>query len=202
MPRRARLLLPGYPLHLIQRGHNRQPCFFQRSDYLVYLNWVRDYAEFYGGAIHAYVLMTNHVHLLATMDDVTMLAPMMKAIAQNYAQYINRRLGRSGSVWEDRFRSSPVTNETYLLTCHQYIELNPVRAGMVAHPGRYRWSSYAGNAGLFVDDLLTPLASYLGLGAMTAQRYGAYRSLFSQALDPAHVQVIRNAAAGNRQIGA
>lgn len=202
MPRRARLLLPGYPLHLIQRGHNRQPCFFQRSDYIAYLRWLEEYSTFYGGAIHAYVLMTNHVHLLATMDDVTMLAPMMKAIAQNYAQYSNRCRKRTGSVWEHRFRSSPVTDETYLLTCHRYIELNPVRAGMVEHPGRYGWSSYAGNAGMLVDDVLTPLSAYLGLGMGAAQRHGTYRALLSEAIAPADLQIIRHAAAGNRRIGA
>lgn len=202
MPRRARILLPGHPHHITQRGHNRQPCFFQPSDYMVYLGLLREYSSFFGGAIHAYVLMTNHVHLLVTMDDVTMLAPLMKGVAQKYAQYINRRLERTGSLWEDRFHSSPITDDAYLMTCLRYIESNPVRAAMVDAPGRYRWSSYAGNAGLLANDLLKPHVTYLGLGGDPVRRFANYRALFSEDLDPVHLQAIRNAAAGNRRIDA
>ncbi|MBB3224770.1 REP-associated tyrosine transposase [Pseudoduganella umbonata] len=200
MPRRARVLLPGHPHHLTQRCHNRQPCFFQRSDYIVYLDFLREHSSLYGGAIHAYVLMTNHVHLLVTMDDVTMLAPLMKGVAQNYAQYINRRLKRTGSLWEDRFHSSPIIDDAYLLTCLRYVELNPVRATIVDSPARYRWSSYAGNAGLAADNLLTPHTTYLGLGSDPAPRFASYRNLFSEPLNPVHLQAIRSAAAGNRRI--
>jgi putative transposase len=202
MPRRARLLFPDYPIHLVQRGHNRQPVFFQRSDYMVYLDFLREYSSFYGSAVHAYVLMTNHVHLLATMDDVTMLAPFMKSVAQRYAQYINRRLERTGSVWEDRFHSSPITGDRYFLACQRYIELNPIRAQIVPSPGRYRWSSYAGNAGLMVDDLLTAHPVFLGLASSPVERYSAYRSLFGKEIDPDDLQLIRRAAAGNRRIEA
>ncbi|QGZ38857.1 putative transposase [Pseudoduganella flava] len=195
MPRHARQLLPGYPVHLIQRGHNQQPCFLQRSDYFVYLDKLREAADFYGAQVHAYVLMTNHVHVLASLIDMDELSAFMKCVGQNYAQYLNRRLERSGAVWRGRFHSSPITNDRYFLACQRYIELNPVRAKMVESPGGYRWSSYAGNAGLLEDRVVTPHSTYLGLSTQTARRYAAYRDLFADAIDPAVLAAIRRAAA-------
>lgn len=200
MPRRARLLLPGYPLHIIQRSHNRQPCFLQRSDYIHYLEWLQEYSRSYEASIHGYVLMTNHVHLLASITDIVLLPELMKSIAQNYAQYMNRRCGRCGSMWQGRYYSSPVTTDRYFLTCQRYIELNPVRANMVISPSRYRWSSYSGNAGLLVDDLLTPHATYLGLSAHEPKRHEAYRGLFTDAISPSDLELIRHAIAGNRPL--
>ena len=200
MPRRARLLLPGYPLHIIQRSHNRQPCFLQRSDYSRYLEWLDEYCRTYDAAIHAYVLMTNHVHLLASIADVAQFPVLMKSIAQNYAQYLNRRCGRSGSVWQGRYYSSPVTTDRYFLTCQRYIELNPVRASMVNTPSGYRWSSYSGNAGMLADDLLTPHATYLGLSMHASKRYEAYRGLFVDAISPGDLHLIRRAITGNRPL--
>lgn len=200
MPRRARLLLPGYPIHLIQRSHNRQPCFLQRSDYSRYLEWLDEYCRTYDASIHAYVLMTNHVHLLASIADITKLAVLMKGIAQNYAQYLNRRCERSGSVWQGRYYSSPVTTDRYFLTCQRYIELNPVRAGMVGAPSSYRWSSFSGNAGFLADDLLTPHATYLGLSAHESKRHETYRGLFADAICADELDLIRRAVIGNRPL--
>lgn len=201
MARQARLMLPGCPLHIIQRGHLRQACFFNRSDRLVYLDWLREYSRSNGVAIHAYVLMTNHVHLLATADEVWLISAMMKGISQKYAQFLNRRFERKGTWWEGRFRSSPVPVEQYLLTCHRYIELNPVRANMVEFAGEYPWSSYAGNAGLKSDELLTPHPTYLGLGGQTTRHHDAYRNLFSSAILPTQLAAIRQAIARNHPVG-
>jgi len=201
MPRRARVLVPDLPLHIVQRGHNRQCCFFQQSDYRMYLDWVKEYADFYGAAVHAYVLMTNHVHLLLSIDDIAQVSGMMKAIAQNYAQYLNRRFDRCGAWWGGRFYSCPVPADRYLLACHRYIELNPVRAGIVASPDQYFWSSYLGNAGFRDDGLLTPHALYAALSADKQTRSHAYRQLFEKALGDDEIGEIRQATNGNYQIG-
>ncbi|WP_338764866.1 transposase [Massilia sp. METH4] len=200
MPRRARLFLPGYPLHIVQRSHNRQPCFLERSDLHHYLHWLGEYAQSYRASIHAYVLMTNHVHLLASADDVLLLSGFMKSIGQNYAQYLNRRCNRSGSVWEGRYWSSPVTSDRYFLTCQRYIELNPVRAGIVDSPSRYRWSSHGGNAGLVLDELLTPHVTYLALNKNDACRYRDYRHLFREAIGAGDLELIRSALRKNRPL--
>lgn len=145
MPRRARLLLPGVPLHIIQRGNNRQACFFGDDDYGFYLDWLTEHARKTGCKVHAYVLMTNHVHLLLSSSKPEGAGALMKALGQRYVQYVNRTYHRSGTLWEGRFRSCLVQEEAYLLACQCYIELNPVRAGMVRRPGDYRWSSYRAN---------------------------------------------------------
>jgi len=142
MPRRARLVAPGIPLHIIQRGNNRQACFFHDDDYSLYLDWLLDYSELAGCTMHAYVLMTNHVHLLLTPGTKESAGLLMKRLGQRYVQYVNRTYRRSGTLWEGRFRSCIAQEDIYLLICQRYIELNPVRAGMVRYPADYRWSSY------------------------------------------------------------
>ncbi|QBI00564.1 transposase [Pseudoduganella albidiflava] len=201
MARRARLLLPGCPLHIIQRGHLRQPCFFGWSDYTVYLEWLRDYSRFNGVAIHAYVLMTNHVHILATADEIEQISALMKGVSQRYTQYLNRRFERKGTWWEGRFRSSPVPVEEYFFTCQRYVELNPVRACIVDSAGRYQWSSYAGNSGMRNDVLLTPHPLYMALGTQADRRHAAYRDLFSNSILPYQLDAIRKAIAGNHPVG-
>jgi len=146
MPGRSRITLAGVPLHLIQRGNNRQACFFSTADYQTYLNWLQEYAERYSCAIHAYVLMTNHVHLLITPRTSSVAGDLMRQLGQRYVQYVNRTNGRSGTLWEDRFSSCLAREEEYVPGCDRYIELNPVRAKMVEHPAEYRWSSYRANA--------------------------------------------------------
>ena len=201
MPRRPRLALPNVPLHIIQRGNNRQACFFAEEDYRFYLDWLRQYADKSGCRIHAYVLMTNHVHLLISAERPESTGALMKALGQRYVQYVNRTYLRSGTLWEGRFRSCLTQEDRYLLSCQRYIELNPVRADMVEHPAEYRWSSYRGNAQGESDVLLTPHALYLSLGRDEASRAAAYRELLRYALDPGLVDEIRRATNGNYALG-
>lgn len=201
MPRRARVCLPHIPLHIIQRGNNRSACFFADEDYRFYLDWLGEYATKTRCRVHAYVLMTNHVHLLLTSEDIQGAGTLMKALGQRYVQYVNRSYRRSGTLWEGRFRSCLTQEESYLLTCMRYIELNPVRAGMVAHPGEYRWSSYRANAQGEADGLLTPHDLYRGLASDARQRQAAYRELFRHQLAPNLVDAIRQATNGNFALG-
>lgn len=165
MPRRARITLPSIPLHLIQRGNNRQACFFADEDYGFYLDWPAEYAGKAGCRIHAFVLMTNHVHLLVSAESGSAPGEMMKALGQRYVQYVNLAYRRSGTLREGRYRSCPTQAEAYLLACQRYIELNPVRAGMVEHPADDRWSSYRAHAQGEDNPLLQPHELYLALGA-------------------------------------
>ncbi|MFM9968799.1 MAG: transposase [Burkholderiales bacterium] len=202
MPRRARIRAPGIPLHVIQRGNNRGACFFADTDRQYYLHHLGRLADEFCCAIHAYVLMTNHVHLLLTPQDAVGASLLMKSLGQQYVQYINRVHGRSGSLWEGRFRASLVQTEAYLLRCHRYIEMNPVRAGMAAHPGEYRWSSYSGNALGRIDLLLTPHVEYLRLGADGPGRQSAYRELLLADEDESELAQIRRAANAGYALGA
>ena len=145
MPRRPRLILPGIPLHIIQRGNNRQACFYADEDCRNYLVWLQEYANRNRCAPHAYVLMTNHVHLLVTPQTAEGAGQLMKQLGQRYVQYVNRTYRRTGTLWEGRFRSCLTQEEHYVLACYRYIELNPIRAGMVEHPAEYLWSSYRAN---------------------------------------------------------
>lgn len=201
MPRRARISLPNVPLHLIQRGNNHQACFFSDEDYRFYLDWLAEYAEKAGCRIHAYVLMTNHVHLLVSAERGLAPGEMMKALGQRYVQYVNRVYRRSGSLWEGRYRSCPTQAETHLLACQRYIELNPVRACMVEHPADYRWSSYRANAQGEESPLIRPHDLYLSLGLDGLSRQAAYRELFRHALEPGLVDEIRRATNGNFALG-
>jgi len=184
MPRRPRVVLPHIPLHLIQRGNNRQVCFVADEDYRFYLDWLKEFAGKTGCRVHAYVLMTNHVHLLVSAERGASPGALMKALGQRYVQYFNRTYRRSGTLWEGRYRSCLTQAEDYLLACQRYIELNPVRAGMVAHPADYPWSSYRANAQGDEDVLVTPHEIYLGLGVTEASRLAAYRALFRSELEP------------------
>lgn len=201
MPRQSRIVLPGVPLHLIQRGNNRQACFYVDDDYQRYLGWLRTYASDTGCAIHAYVLMTNHVHLLLSPATAGGVGEMMKRLGQRYVQYINRSYRRSGTLWEGRFRSCLTQEESYVLGCYRYIELNPVRAGMVEHPGDYRWSSYGANAQGEANDWLQPHACYQALAPDIRNRQAAYRALFRHQLDHGLVDEIRSATNGNYALG-
>ncbi|RLJ62655.1 transposase [Sulfurisoma sediminicola] len=202
MPRRARIALPGVPLHLIQRGNNRQACFFAEDDCRFYLDWLAEHAPRSGCQVHAWVLMTNHVHLLLTPEAEDSAGRLMKALGQRYVQYVNRTYRRSGSLWEGRFRSCIAGEESYVLGCQRYIELNPVRAGMVEHPAEYPWSSYRANArGEAGRVPLTPHPLYLALGRDDGERRAAYRELFRYELEPGLVDEIRRATNGNFALG-
>lgn len=201
MPRRPRITLPEVPLHLIQRGNNRQACFYADEDYLVYLGWLEEYAKETDCAIHAYVLMTNHVHLLLTPQTSRGAGDLMKRLGQRYVQYINRTYRRSGTLWEGRFRSCLTQEDDYVLGCYRYIELNPVRANMVQHPAEYSWSSYRANAQGESSTLLTHHPLYAVLGRDDRARQLAYRQLFRDQLDPGMIDEIRVATNGNYALG-
>lgn len=201
MPRRPRVMLPNVPLHIIQRGNNRQACFVADEDYRFYLDWLQEYAAKAGCQVHAYVLMTNHVHLLLSADSSNGAGTLMKALGQRYVQYFNRTYRRSGTLWEGRFRSCLTQEEDYLLACMRYIELNPVRAGMVEHPADYRWSSYRANAQGDASVLVKPHGLCLALGGDAAARQEAYRALFRYELAPGLVDKIRQATNGNVVLG-
>ena len=202
MPRVARAIVPDVALHVIQRGNNRGACFFGDADYLAYLRFLGRFAPRCGCSIHAYCLMTNHVHLLLTPHAADACARLMKSLGQHYVQYVNRARKRSGTLWEGRFRSSLVATERYALACYRYIELNPVRAGLVAAPREYRWSSYRDNAAGDADGLLSPHPAYLGLADDVIVRGRQYGGLFDASMSPEEVDEIRHAARNGRALGA
>ncbi|MFV0436462.1 MAG: transposase [Desulfopila sp.] len=201
MPRRPRIILPGIPLHIIQRGNNRQACFFTDEDYRLYLAWLGEYSCNTNCEIHAYVLMNNHVHLLLTPKYKESAGDLMKRLGQRYVQYINRTYGRSGTLWEGRFRSCVIEEDVYLLTCQRYIELNPVRAGIVNHPGEYTWSSYQINGEGKPSLLISHHPLYHDLGHDESERTAAYRALFRQELESREIADIRRATNGNFALG-
>jgi putative transposase len=201
MPRRARLRFAGVPLHIIQRGNNRIACFFAEQDYQFYLRHLEELAKRFECDVHAYVLMTNHVHLLITPSEIDSASLLMKHLGQRYVQYINRVYRRSGTLWEGRFKSSLVQRQGYLLRCQRYIELNPVRAGMVPHPREYLWSSYQANGELRASALLTPHDGYVALGETPEHRAAAYRRFLEFEMDEGDLKEIRSAANGNFALG-
>ncbi len=201
MPRRSRIIMPGVPIHIIQRGNNRQACFYADEDHQFYLESLEGYASETDCKIHAYVLMTNHVHILLTPVEESSAGALMKRLGQRYVQYVNRSYQRSGTLWEGRFRSCIVQQENYLLICQRYIELNPVRAGIVDHPREYRWSSFRANAQGDNDDLLCHHYLYMNLGQTKEEREAAYRELFRDELESIMVDDIRQATNGNFTFG-
>ena len=201
MPRRARLSIPGIPWHIIQRGNNRSVCFYAEEDFQFYLHFLNEFATKFGCALHAYVLMTNHVHLLLTPQRPDSASLLMKHLGQRYVQYVNRSYKRSGTLWEGRFRSCLTQTEDYVLACYRYIELNPVRAGMVIRPQDYRWSSYHANALGKPSNLIAPHDEYTRLAHDESGRLEAYRALFKVHLDEEVVGQIRIATNGNFALG-
>lgn len=184
--------LADVPQHVIQRGNNRQAVFFADEDYKFYLDKLKYYADQYKVAVHAFVLMTNHVHLLVTPGTKTGVSQMMQSLGRVYVRYINLTYKRSGTLWEGRYKSSLVDSSRYLLLVSRYIELNPVRAGMVSRPGEYPWSSFRGNAMDTQISLLTPHACYLDLGQDEAQRQEAYAALFDHNMTDLDIADIRD----------
>ena len=201
MPRRARLSFPGIPWHIIQRGNNRSACFHSEEDYQFYLHYLKEFADRFGCAVHSYVLMTNHVNLLLTPAREDSAGLLMKHLGQRYVQYINRTYRRTGTLWEGRFRSCLTQSEDYVLACYRYIELNPVRAGMVMKPQDYRWSSYHANGLGRANALLSTHEEYRRLGRSEGDRREAYRAPFRAHVDEALVEEIRSATNGNYALG-
>lgn len=183
-------------MHVVQRGHNRRDCFMHDTDYLVYLSNLAELCSRTQCALHAYCLMTNHVHLLLTPLAPKSCAFLMRNLGQRYVQYFNRRYARIGTLWEGRFHSCLVESATYVIACYRYIERNPVRAAMVESAGEHPWSSHAHNSGTAISSFLTPHAEYSALATHEDARQAAYRKLFTQGDDPEFLADIRDATNG------
>lgn len=194
MARLSRLTLPGHAHHVIQRGNNRQAIFADRADYQMMLDLLDESARRFGVAIHAYVLMDNHFHLLATPQTTEGLPQMMQAVGRRYVRYFNDRHQRTGTLWEGRYKSTLIQTERYLLACMAYIDLNPVRAGMVAQPRDYPWSSHAHYIGLAQDRLLTPHPLVWALGNTPFAREAAYADLVQAGISTGQQQVLTDSA--------
>ena len=201
MARLGRYFVPGQPLHVIQRGNDRGAVFFGDDDYAQYRAWLAEAAEANGLVVHAYVLMTNHVHLLATPQSAESLPRTMQSLGRRYVRHINARHGRTGTLWEGRYRAAPIDGDEYFVACCRYIELNPVRARMTDHPRRYRWSSYRAHAEGKEDTLAAFHPVLRRLGRTAQARHEAYRALVKQGLDPAFIEAIRAATNGGWALG-
>jgi putative transposase len=200
MPRPPRLFEPGVPLHILQRGNNRGACFQGAEDYASYLHWLNEYTLHHGCALHAYVLMTNHVHLFLTPSDPTGPSAMMQSIGRKYVSRYNRKYSRTGTLWEGRFKSNRVESDRYVLTLYRYIDLNPVRARMVENPAKYRWSSYHHNAFGRADARIRPHELFTALGTDKDMRCKAYRGLIQEVLDIEVIESIRACLASGKAL--
>lgn len=194
MARLPRLTLPGYPHHVIQRGNNRQIIFAGSADYQTLLDLLFDNAKKFEVAIHGYVLMGNHFHLLATPTTQDGLPHMMQAVGRRYVRYFNDLQQRSGTLWEGRYKSTLIQTERYLLACMAYIDLNPVRAGLVAQPQDYPWSSHGHYVGRRLDKLITPHALFWALGNTPFAREAAYAQLVHNGISPVQQSALTEAA--------
>ncbi|MGH8654350.1 MAG: transposase [Gammaproteobacteria bacterium] len=201
MPRHPRVHLDGIPLHIVQRGYNREPCFFGEEDYVTYLHWLGEALKQTSCSLHAYALMTNHVHLLVTPKRAETVPKLIISLGRRYVQYINTSYRRTGTLWDSRYKSSLIQAETTLLACMRYIEMNPVRAAMVEDPAYYRWTSYRANALGQTSPPLVPHRVYLALGAADKARRRAYRGLFRPPLDNETLSDIRLALNQSQPLG-
>ena len=192
MPRPPRFCPAGWPVHVIQRGNNRLPIFTSERDLAAYAAWLAEGAERFGVAVHGWVFMTNHVHLLVTPDHETALSRLMQFLGRLYVRYFNHAYTRSGTLFEGRFKSCLVQESAYLLQCLRYIELNPIRAGLVRDPGDYRWSSYRAHAFGVRPRLWSPHREYEALAADAAERQKAWRELSGDVLGNDVVTKIRH----------
>lgn len=201
MPRKPRFYLPGVPVHIVQRGHSRQTVFFEKDNYQAYLHWLKQAAARYQCQIHAYVLMTNHIHILATPSKHDSISLMMQYLGRQYVPYINHNYGSSGTLWEGRYKACLIHDEEYLLACMRYIELNPVRAKMAKTPAGYRWSSFQANARGKENSLITPHHLYMSLGKTQQQRTDAYTALFKAHLNQEELDIIRTSWQSGTPLG-
>ncbi len=193
MARRLRINAPGFPFHVVQRGNNRQVIFRDDLDRLYYLECLVRAADRYDCAVHCYALMGNHVHLLVTPGRRTALAKMMQSVGVRYVQYVNKRYERTGGLWDGRYRDNLVNTDAYLVVCYRYIELNPVRAGLVAFPADWHWSSHRCNAYGEPDRIVTMHSYYAALAPTGKQRRSRYREWFKQSLTDGELRAVRKA---------
>lgn len=201
MARLPRLTLAGYPHHIILRGNNRQDIFMDTSDFQRMLELLETHAKAQGVEVHAYVLMSNHLHLLVTPQQDNALPLMMQALGRSYVMYFNKRHGRSGTLWEGRYRSTLIQSDRYLLACMAYIDLNPVRAGMVAQASDYPWSSHAHYIGTRQDAWLTPHALYWALGNTPFARELAYAELVQAGIETQQQQALTSSTLSGWALG-
>ena len=194
MARLPRLTVPGYPHHVIQRGNNRQAIFSSSADYQTLLALLDENARKFGVSLHAYVLMTNHFHLLATPSTKDGLPQMMQAVGRRYVRHFNDSYGRSGTLWEGRYKSTLIQTERYLLACMAYMDLNPVRAGMVVSPRDYPWSSYGHYCGQRIDKLVSPHALCWALGNTPFAREAAYAELVRKGVEMVQQKALTDSA--------
>ena len=201
MARQSRLDLPGIPQHIVQRGNNRLPCFLDDDDRQRYLTLLHEALLDTGCRLHAYVLMDNHVHLLATPPEIGEIARLMQKLGRGYVGQFNARHQRTGTLWEGRYKASLVDSESYVLHCHRYIELNPVRARMMADPVAYPWSSCASHCGLRQEAILSPHPEYTALGQTIKVRTDAYYKLLRETLSDDDLTAIRAHLQQQRALG-
>ena len=191
MPRKPRIGLPGVPQHVVQRGNNRQPCFHNERDFYHFLEVLHGALQKNACSLHAFVLMTNHVHMLITPDTSDGLTWLMRDLGRSYVRYFNDTYRRSGTLWEGRFKSSLIDSDRYCLACYRYIEMNPVRARMVGDPSEYPWSSYHTNALGKASDLITPHPLWKSLALNDRDSHRAYRALFAGLMSKDELDAIR-----------
>ncbi len=201
MARLGRYFMSEQPLHVIQRGNNRQAIFHSDDDREVFLNWLLEATQKHGCRVHAYVLMTNHIHLLLTPERADSLPRTMQSVGRRYVRYVNFTQVRTGTLWEGRYRAAPIESEAYLMACYRYIELNPVRARMVRHPREYRWSSYRANALGAADPIVSAHPLYCSLGRSAGKRQESYRELFRERLSVEFIDDLRSATNGGWALG-
>ena len=201
MPRKPRFYQSGVPAHVFQRGHNKFPVFFEDFDYLEYLRCLKRSADKHGCHIHAYVLMTNHIHLLLTPQREDSISQMFQGIGRDYVRYINQKYQRCGGLWEGRHKGNIIESCRYLLSAMRYIEMNPVRAGMVEHPAEYRWSSFVANALGESSAVLKPHEEYLALGRTSQVRYTSYKALFEELANKDEQELIRHSLSSGTPLG-
>ena len=201
MARQPRLDLPGIPQHVVQRGNNRLPCFLDEADRRRYLTLLGEALLDTGCKLHAYVLMDNHVHLLSTPPEIGAVARLMQKLGRGYVGQFNARHRRRGTLWEGRYKASLVDSESYVLHCHRYIKLNPVRARTTDDPTAYPWSSCANHCGLRQEAILSPHAEYTALAATPEARAAAYRELLHETLSDDDLTAIRTYLQQQRALG-
>jgi len=201
MPRKPRFFLPNIPVHVVIRGNARQVVFAEDSDRQAYLGWLKEATEKEKVSVHAYVLMDNHVHILLSANEPAHISRFMQHIGRKYVPYFNHKYGKSGTLWEGRFKGSMIESEQYLLCCYRYIELNPVRANMVKKPEQWKWSSYACNAYGERNSLIRPHEVYLAIDKDEEKRVDYYRASFKQVLDSSLINDLRSAVQTGTPLG-
>jgi REP-associated tyrosine transposase len=202
MARRARLIVPGYPHHIVQRGHNRSVVFAGEEDYQYYLNNLEMFKQEYNVKVYGFCLMTNHIHLIVDpCDSLTAIPELMKRLAGRQTRYVNKLQRRSGSLWEGRYKVSPIDSDAYLLQCCRYVDLNPVKAKLVVRPEDYEWSSYRAATGISYSEWLDDSQVYLALGSTQSRRGERYRDFVNEGVSSEQQQLIQRAVERNQLTG-